>query len=340
MMAASPRVLDLQGIGKTYRVRGQASASHLRALDDVSLAVDRQQIVGVVGESGCGKSTLARIIIRLETPTEGTALFEGTEIHALRGAELLAYRRRVQLVFQDPYSALAPRMSVEDAIEEPLKIHKIGTAQDRRLQVTKLLDLVGLARELGRRYPHQLSGGQRQRVNIARALALNPRLLLLDEPVSALDVSIQAQVLNLLRDLQQELGLTYVFISHDLRVVNYLCTIVAVMYLGRIVEYGPLQVVFQQPRHPYTLALLQSIPDHTTHSGRHTVVLRGEVPSPVAVPSGCAFHPRCPLAREICRVERPALRSTGPGHVAACHFAEEVSATALIPHMAASTSWP
>ena len=330
MSAAPNRVLQLNGIGKTYRVRGHAGASQLRALDDLSLSVDRQQIVGIVGESGCGKSTLARIIIRLESPTDGAMLFEGTDIHALSRADLLAYRRRVQLVFQDPYSALAPRMSAEDAIEEPLKIHKVGNAAERKQQVAKLLDLVGLARGLGSRYPHQLSGGQRQRVNIARALALDPSLLILDEPVSSLDVSIQAQVLNLLRDLQRELGLTYLFISHDLRVVNYLCDVVAVMYLGRIVEYGPLQAIFEQPRHPYTLALLLSIPDHSSQQENHTVVLRGEVPSPVSVPSGCAFHPRCPLAREICSVERPALRPTGNRRVAACHFPEEVSTAALL----------
>ncbi|MCC6790772.1 MAG: ATP-binding cassette domain-containing protein [Thermomicrobiales bacterium] len=325
MSAPSTPILELKQVGKSFEVRGHGAQGRLRALDDVSLAIARQQIVGIVGESGCGKSTLARVVVRLETPTDGSIAFEGRPIDGLSGRDLLAYRRKVQLVFQDPYSALAPRMSVEDAIEEPLRIHKIGDAGERKRRVARLLDLVGLARNLGARYPHQLSGGQRQRVNIARALALEPSLLLLDEPVSALDVSIQAQVLNLLRDLQQELGLTYLFISHDLRVVRYLCDTVAVMYLGRVVEHGPADEVFAQPRHPYTLALLLSIPDHSAAHDTHTVVLTGEVPSPVNVPSGCAFHTRCPLAREVCRIERPALREVTPGRWSACHFAEEVS---------------
>jgi oligopeptide/dipeptide ABC transporter ATP-binding protein len=317
-------IIELNGVGKIFKARGHGAHGELRALDDVNLRVERRQIVGIVGESGCGKSTLARIVVRLESPSEGTATYEGQNIHALTGADLLAYRRHVQLVFQDPYSALAPRMSIADAIEEPLRIHRFGTSAERRGRVDKLLDMVGLARSLGQRYPHQLSGGQRQRVNIARALALEPNVLLLDEPVSALDVSIQAQVLNLLRQLQRELGLTYLFVSHDLRVVHYLCDIVAVMYLGRIAEYGPANRVFGHPRHPYTRALLQSIPDHSLAETGESVTLRGEVPSPIDIPPGCPFHPRCPLAREICRVERPPLRDAGDGRLSACHFAEEV----------------
>jgi oligopeptide/dipeptide ABC transporter ATP-binding protein len=320
-------LLELRNVGKSYQVRGSARGSELRALDDVSLSVEPKQIVGIVGESGCGKSTLARVVIRLESPTTGTASFEGVDIHTLTGEELVRYRRRVQLVFQDPYGALAPRMSVGDAIADPLAIHKIGTSDVRAKRVDELLELVGLDRSMGARFPHQLSGGQRQRVNIARALALNPALMLLDEPVSALDVSIQAQVLNLLRDLHRELGLTYLFISHDLRVVRYLCHVVAVMYLGRLVEYGPIEEVFASPRHPYTLALLRSIPEHSGESNETGVLLGGEVPSPVNVPSGCAFHPRCAMARDRCRTERPALRHVGQGRTAACHFAEEVGAT-------------
>lgn len=326
--AAVP-ILELENVGKTYQLRGHGPKPSLRALDDLSLQVPRQEIAGVVGESGCGKSTLAKIIVRLESPTEGVARYDGRDIHALTGADLLAYRRHVQMVFQDPYSALAPRMSIADAIEEPLRIHKAGASEERKQRVADLLDMVGLARSLGARFPHQLSGGQRQRVTIARALALEPDVLLLDEPVSALDVSIQAQVLNLLRSLQAELGLTYLFISHDLRVVNYLCDTVAVMYLGRIVEQGEVTRVFTMPRHPYTLALLQSIPDHSIVEQPRGVVLKGEVPSPVDIPAGCAFHPRCLLAQDICRNQRPLLREVGGGRLSACHFAEEVPAPGL-----------
>lgn len=322
-------LLSLEHVGKTFDVRGHGERGQLRALDDVSLNVEAGEILGIVGESGCGKSTLAKTIVRLETPTNGAVLFAGRDIHELTGSDLLAYRRNVQLVFQDPYSALAPRMSVADAIEEPLRIHKLGDRASRKRRVEQLLELVGLARGLGSRFPHQLSGGQRQRVNIARALALEPKLLILDEPVSALDVSIQAQVLNLLRDLQRELGLTYIFISHDLRVVNYLCERVAVMYLGRIAEIGPVERIFGEPRHPYTVALALSIPDHSVEHDTHSVVLKGEVPSPVNVPPGCAFHTRCPLAREICKAERPTPLELEPGHLSACHFAAEVSAAAF-----------
>jgi peptide/nickel transport system ATP-binding protein len=325
--AVGSPLLSLEQVGKTFDVRGSGSQRTLRALSDVSLAVERRQILGIVGESGCGKSTLARVVVLLERPSEGEVRFDGEPVAGLTGANLLAYRRRVQLVFQDPYGALAPRMSVADAIEEPLRIHHVGSPADRKRRVGKLFDLVGLAQNFGSRYPHQLSGGQRQRVNIARALALEPRLLLLDEPVSALDVSVQAQVLNLLRDLHRELDLTYMFISHDLRVVRYLCDTVAVMYLGRIVEQGSAARVFSAPRHPYTLALMRLIPDHTDVSSRPAAVLRGEVPSPVNQPAGCPFHPRCPMAQERCRVERPLLRPVGDGHLSACHFAESVEAT-------------
>jgi oligopeptide/dipeptide ABC transporter ATP-binding protein len=332
-------ILELKGIGKRYPLRGHSAMGKgdhgLRALDDVSLQVERGEIVGCMGESGCGKSTLARVAIRLEEPTVGQAFFEGEDIHRLNGERLRRYRQRVQMVFQDPYSALAPRMSVGNAIEEPLRIFKIGDGASRRRRVAELLDLVGLAVAMADRYPHQLSGGQRQRVNIARALALDPELLILDEPVSALDVSVQAQVINLLRDLQTRLGLTYFFISHDLRVVKYLCDRVAVMYLGRIVEVGPTEEVFSRPKHPYTLALLHSIPDHGgALLTNRQAVLRGEVPSPVDLPSGCAFHPRCPMAQAICRTERPQLETVGgmngTNWCSACHFADKVTLDAFI----------
>ena len=325
-------LLELRGVGKTFAARGAGRrAAALRAVDGVDLAVGSGRVVGLVGESGCGKSTLARTIVRLETPSEGRVLFRGQDVHRLAGADLGRYRQAVQLVFQDPYAALPPRMTCGDAIEEPLRIHRRGDRESRRRRSAELLDLVGLPEAMATRYPHQLSGGQRQRINIARALALDPRLLILDEPVSALDVSIQAQVLNLLRDLRAELGLTFLFISHDLRVVRYLCDEVAVMYLGRLVEVGPTEEVFARPKHPYTLALLRSIPDHAGAGFGGRVVLRGEVPNPIDRPPGCPFHPRCPMARDRCVHEVPPLRPVGAGtdvvgpHRAACHFAEEVS---------------
>lgn len=322
-------ILEFRGAGKTFDLSGRGGGK-LTALADIDLAVERGQILGCVGESGCGKSTLARLVVRLEAPTAGQVLFQGNDIAALNGPASKTYPRHVQLVFQDPYSALAPRMNISDAIEEPLRIHHVGDAETRQARVAQLLDLVGLPPEMARRFPHQLSGGQRQRVNIARALALEPDLLVLDEPVSALDVSIQAQVINLLRELHERLNLTYVFISHDLRVVKYLCETVAVMYLGRIVEHGPSEAVFTQPRHPYTAALLQSIPDHSAQAATQRLApLRGEVPNPIDAPSGCAFHPRCPMARPICSQQRPLLRPIGEERLSACHFAEEVDAAAL-----------
>ncbi|CAA9561260.1 MAG: Oligopeptide transport ATP-binding protein OppF [uncultured Thermomicrobiales bacterium] len=330
--ATEAPILSLQGLGMTFRARGEGRrAQTLRAVDGVDLDVGRGRVVGLVGESGCGKSTLARTIVRLETPTDGRVLYEGTDVHALAGRDLAGYRREVQLVFQDPYAALPPRMRCGEAIGEPLRIHRRGDTAGRRRRTAELLDLVGLPRVMGDRYPHQLSGGQRQRINIARALALEPKLLVLDEPVSALDVSIQGQVLNLLGALRRDLGLTYLFISHDLRVVRYLCDEVAVMYLGRLVEFGPTEEVFARPNHPYTLALIRSIPDHEREGLGGRVVLRGEVPNPIDRPPGCPFHTRCPMARDVCAREVPPLRPVGAGnHRAACHFAEEVSDAAMV----------
>jgi oligopeptide/dipeptide ABC transporter ATP-binding protein len=324
--------LSLREAGKTFRARVPAAAPTPFGRSMAStLDIAAGSVVGLVGESGCGKSTLARTIVRLEAPTDGRVLYRGTDVHALAGADLARYRREVQLVFQDPYAALPPRMRCGEAIEEPLRIHRSGDAATRRRRSAELLDLVGLPRTMGTRYPHQLSGGQRQRINIARALALEPRLLVLDEPVSALDVSIQGQVLNLLSALRQDLGLTYLFISHDLRVVRYLCDEVAVMYLGRLVEVGPTEEVFARPKHPYTLALIRSIPDHEREGLGGRVVLRGEVPSPIDRPPGCPFHTRCPMARDVCVREVPPLRLIGMGnHLAACHFAEEVSDAVMV----------
>lgn len=321
----SAPIVSIEQLTKEYPVRGGAPGTTLRALDTVDLAVDRGEIIGIMGESGCGKSTLAKVLLRLELPTSGTVTVDSENIAQLDKEQSKRYPRKVQMVFQDPYGALAPRMSVGTALEEPLRIHNIGNKQQRRARVDELLALVGLDKGLASRYPHQLSGGQRQRVNIARALALDPEILVLDEPVSALDVSIQAQVLNLLRDVQQRLGVTYLFISHDLRVVRYLCDRVGVMYLGSIVEDGPTEEVFSSPMHPYTLALLHSIPDHEdTDETRRSFRLKGEVPNPIDKPTGCSFHPRCPIAREICSRERPLLRRITNTRFAACHFAEEV----------------
>lgn len=318
-------ILQVDSLVKEYPVRGADDGVTLTALDSVSLSVERGEILGIMGESGCGKSTLAKVLLRLEAPTSGQVSVDGDDIATLDKAQTRGYPRKVQMVFQDPYAALAPRMSIGAALEDPLRIHKMGDKEQRRRRVDELLSLVGLDRSLANRYPHQLSGGQRQRVNIARALALNPEILVLDEPVSALDVSIQAQVLNLLRDVHDRLGVTYLFISHDLRVVRYLCDRVGVMYLGSIVEDGPSEAVFSSPMHPYTLALLHSIPDHQEDDANDAPFrLKGEVPNPIDRPSGCSFHPRCPIARPICAQERPALRSVAEKRLAACHFAEDV----------------
>lgn len=318
-------VVALESIIKDYPVRGHADKGILRALDSIDLQIHRGEIIGVVGESGCGKSTLAKLVVRMESPTAGRVLIEGRDAASLSNEELRAFPRKIQLVFQDPYGALAPRMTIGSAIEDPLRIHGMGDAASRKRRVAELLTLVGLGERLAGRFPHQLSGGQRQRVNIARALALEPEILVLDEPVSALDVSVQAQVLNLLRALHQQLGLTFLFISHDLRVVRYLCQTVAVMYLGNIVEYGDAETVFSRPRHPYTLALLNSIPDHQIATAeQRAVLLSGEVPSPIHRPSGCPFHTRCPMARELCSSSRPLLREVTPGQMSACHFSDEV----------------
>ena len=320
-------VVVIEELVKEYPVRGADDSVTLVALDSVSLTVERGEILGIMGESGCGKSTLAKVLLRLEPPTSGRVTVDAEDLSRLTKAQARDYPRKVQLVFQDPYAALAPRMRIGTALEEPLRIHHLGDKTQRQQRVQELLALVGLDSRLADRYPHQLSGGQRQRVNIARALALDPEVLVLDEPVSALDVSIQAQVLNLLRDVHERLGVTYLFISHDLRVVRYLCERVGVMYLGSIVEDGPSEAVFAAPMHPYTLALLHSIPDHQESETVTTSFrLKGEVPNPIDRPSGCSFHPRCPIAKPICAQERPPLRPVGDRRLSACHFAEEVPA--------------
>jgi len=319
-------LLEARHLKKQYDLPAPPFGSRkvITALDGVSITLRQGEILGLAGESGCGKSTVAKLLMGLEQPTSGDILFRGSNISQFNKAEKHRFRRAIQMVFQDPYSSLNPRMRVGEIIGEPLLIHRITSTADHRETVLALMNKVGLPPEQYDRYPHQFSGGQRQRIGVARALALTPEIIIADEPLSALDISIQAQIINLLIDLQQNLRLSYLLISHDLAVIRHLSTKVAIMYLGRIVEQAGTEAVFKTPRHPYTMALLAAIPGFGT-AVRSAAPLEGDIPSPLSTPSGCPFHPRCPFKRDICTSIAPQLEEKVAGHFAACHFSCELS---------------
>ncbi len=333
MSANGQALIHAEGVRKYFPIKKgviiQREIARVHAVDDVSFDIRAGETLGLVGESGCGKSTLGRCIVRLYELTDGKIEFEGRDISHLSRRDLRPIRRQMQMVFQDPYASLNPRKRVGSIISDPLRIHGLGDGKEVRARVQELLELVGLSPEHYNRYPHEFSGGQRQRIGVARALALRPKLIVADEPVSALDVSIQAQVINLLDDLQDELSLTYLFIAHDLGVVRHVSDRIAVMYLGKIVEISPAEELYQRPVHPYTEALLSAVPvpDPELSAKRERIVLEGDVPSPISPPSGCRFHPRCRYATEICATDEPPLVAHGAGHLAACHHPLNVAGT-------------
>jgi len=325
-------LVEIRGLVKHFPVKGgvlQRTVAHVKAVDGVDLTIRRGETLGLVGESGCGKTTVGRLLLRLIEPTAGSILFDGTDITKLTGAHLKPFRKRMQIIFQDPYASLDPRAPIGESIADGLRVQNIGKPAERRERVKKMMDLVGLAPYQARRFPHEFSGGQRQRIGIARALVLEPELVVCDEPVSALDVSIQAQVLNLLSDLQSELGLTLLFIAHNMAVVEHISDRVAVMYLGRVVEQSDRSRTFANPRHPYTQALMSAIPLPDPDARRQRIILRGDVPSPINLPTGCRFHPRCWLFEQLgrpdnCQTDDPILDGLDGDaeHLAACHYAE------------------
>ena len=314
-------LLAATGLKKYYPVaRGLfAKPDFVRAVDDVSFTLERGETLGLVGESGCGKSTLARLLLRLEDPTSGSIQLDGVEMTAIRGEKLRKMRGKFQMIFQDPYGSLNPRMSIFSILEEALKLHTSLDAPGRAARIRELLELVGLNPDYAMRHPHQFSGGQRQRIGIARALAVDPAFIIADEPVSALDVSVQAQIVNLLQDIQKQTGVAFLFIAHDLAVVEHICHRIMVMYLGRIMEIGPAGELCSDPLHPYSLALLSSVPQIDISKRRHRIILNGDVPSPLNPPAGCRFHTRCPFATARCAEEIPLLQEVSPGRFCACH---------------------
>jgi oligopeptide/dipeptide ABC transporter ATP-binding protein len=316
-------LLEVKGLKIYYPISSglfNKTIGYVKAVDDVSFSVNEGETLGIVGESGCGKSTTGRAILRLTVPTEGDVIFQGQNLSALKGPGLRKIRRDMQIVFQDPYASLNPRMTVGTILEEPLKIHGLAAGAERKRRVKELLDIVGLTEHHYNRYPHEFSGGQRQRIGIARALITKPKLIVADEPVSALDVSIQSQILNLMKDLQEQFKLTYMFISHDLSVVRHISDRVGVMYLGALVELAPKHKLYDNPQHPYTQALLSAVPHPNPRESRERIILSGDVPSPANPPEGCAFHTRCRFTMEKCKTERPVLEMISPDHWAACHL--------------------
>jgi len=330
---ASKELLVVDDLKTYFPVRAgvlQRVVAWVKAVDGVSFTIREGETFGLVGESGCGKTTVGRTILRLQPASGGSVFFDGEDVFGKRKGDLKPLRRNMQIVFQDPYSSLDPRMPVGDIIAEGLQIHGIGDQKERQAVVLEMLDKVGLNPYHANRYPHEFSGGQRQRIGIARALALRPKFIICDEPVSALDVSIQSQILNLLRSLSEEFGLTYLFIAHNLSVVEHISDRVGVMYLGKLVEVAHREELYHNPLHPYTRALLSAIPLPKPRSKRERIVLKGEIPSPLNPPSGCRFHTRCPLAQEICKRDEPAFEEKSPGHGVACHFVENVGGKAVL----------
>ncbi len=320
-------ILEVKNLCKSFQVAGNSPGSKkqtLHAVDNISFSLNPGETFGLVGESGCGKSTTGKLLLRLLKADAGDIIYNGQNLASLSEAELRPLRRHMQMIFQDPFSSLNPRLRVSQIISEPLKIHGLVENGQIQAELERLLDIVGLDPSHLDRFPHEFSGGQRQRIGIARALAVRPQLIIADEPVSALDVSIQAQVINLMQDIQKELGLTYLFIAHDLAVIEHICDRLAVMYLGRIVELAPAEAIYASPQHPYTEALLASVPVADPHNDKSRAALQGEVPSPIHRPAGCHFHPRCRYARDICRTTSPALESSDGRHFSACHFKDQV----------------
>lgn len=320
-------ILEVNNLKKHFPITGgifKQKVNSVKAVDGLNFNVKRGETLGLVGESGCGKSTTGKVLLRLLDATEGEVKFEGKDIHQLDKTELRNLRKEMQMIFQDPYASLNPRMTVAEIVGEPLDIHNLAKGKEKEERVRELLDMVGLSSKFAKRYPHEFSGGQRQRIGIARALAVDPEVIVCDEPVSALDVSIQAQVINLMEDLQDELGLTYIFIAHDLSVVRHISDRVAVMYLGKIVELADKNDLYDTPKHPYTKALLSAIPVPDPQIEREKIILKGDVPSPIDPPSGCTFHTRCPYAEDICKKEEPVFEEKAEDHLAACHFTDQL----------------